>query len=814
MALTVGGQKFSKRDTRLSSYRRINRNRSAYKESNLGKRTGGETISEKVNEPSASSLQEANAQAAASKQPEPIASAAEGGVIFSDDFRGTPVASAQSGGTIYINNQALPRDYERRNGVGGTDNRNFTPASRFSDNNQVGTEQTFSGTIKPAEKQSFFKTPVSYLERKGSEYESKALEAGGVSPSKSFGYGAKAFGIAAITKTLRFGEAVARVGDPSEKGTIRQTASLIGSGYKELRTTGGLPSAGSYIRENPVSASVDAGLAAATAKISLPKRFPYPKAGVIGEVIEDAPKISSYSSFSTSPSVESAAGKALRTNSAADIDAAIGRLNRDVYRKVDVTIPTRLDNILPNPQPREMVTVRTTRSINRFDSSGGRTGRRGTYLEATQKAPKEAFLGAPLNPPKIINLTPRTPPSRVFDIATRRLNRARASEFDFVDIAQDTRKINFNKILDLERNPTSRITELTRPEYVNVYKRFTTEPRKRFVDTGEGKIFGDTKTQGYVLGIERIPTGERTSLRTGVRLTKKNIDEIVGGAYRTELRAARKAKAPDDTAARFFELNRKIELKGKKPELKRRFGLIQGKKGQAQLFPQETVVKENPADVLRKKYGGLRRPSRLRSRASDDLGPPSRSRQTGYPEFPESKGGVLANELESSSASKYINKGRFKLPYISLLSIGQGQKSDVSALTGNAQRSSFRTYQESTPTTMQEAGTSQGQFSFRSLSSGVQKGSQLLTGVLALTGAKALTSFVKPGKNSINRYFRSGESGGGGSSVNDYVRKSGSKKKYVPSFVGIELGIKATKQQRRAAGTRGYGLSGLEVRGI
>jgi hypothetical protein len=791
VAITVGGQRYQRKDKRVSSYKRISEKR-GIRQTDLGRREGGgsaqEAATRTVQPPT--SIQEANK--IATSQPEPIASAVEGGVIFSDEFRGTPVATSAKGGVIY-----------ERNRMDVIDNRNYTPVNRFGNSNKVGVQETFTGTVKPAEKQSFFKAPVSYLERKGSQYEQKSSEYAGVSPGKSVRYGAGAFGLGLVTKGARFVEGVARIADPSEGGTIRQTGRLVTVGFSEVRSTGGLPSIGSYIRETPISAAADVSLGAATARISLPKRFPYPKAGVIGDVIEDAPKTILRGTTRTGvpPSVESSAGRALRTNKPGDIETAIGRINRDVYRRVDVTDISRLDNMAPSP-PKETFSFKTTRSVRGEIDKITRRKKRGLYVEATQKVP--------IDNPRVINLGPKVPASKVIELGRKRLSKLEP-RFDFVEAAQDTRKINFNKILDLERSPEARIASLTSPEYVNVYKRFPTESRKRFVDmSGEKIVYDDKRTTGYVLGIDRIRTGNRANPLTGVVLSEKNIAEITGGAYKTELRAARRTTAPSDTAAKFFEMDRKVNLKGKKPELKRRFELIRGKKGQAQLFRQETVVIEDSSKALRKRYGGINR--RSRTRASSDLEPPSRSRQRFSSDFPEPSSRPILAETESSSVAKLVGKERFRLPpYVGL---GSDSKYDVGSLTRTPQRADFRTYQSTSPAIAQDTAPAQGQFSFRSLTSSAQKGSQLLTAAAVVGGATTLSRFVKPGKNSINRYYRGGESGGGGGGSSEYNIKYGSKKKYIPSYLGIETGTKATRKQRRAAGTRGTGLSGLEVRGI
>lgn len=828
MALTVGGQKFQKRDSRLSSYQRINRRRSSYKESNLGKRTGGETIYEKVSEPSASTLKEANTQAASSSQPEPIASAVEGGVIFSDEFRGTPIATASSGGTIYIKNQALPTNYERGNNFGSGDG-TFSANNRFGDGSSVDSKKTISQ--KYEQRESEIQQTIERLtplKKEGNVAQQIGYAGATVIPS----------GINLLRGTL---EAGAYLGKEYLKGSERR---------KEIReefVEVGLPA----LKEAPIQTAESVSV--------LKRSGEFNPSGLVNIALiagafkkpstttATSEKPSSTSSRSSSFSVESAAGRALRTGTATDIDAAIGRLSRDVYRRVDVTSPSRIENILPTTNkaiPKKFQTSdfnlrtsvkATTRSPVRFgEFSGGenfvttqppplvKPKTPFTAQEALDFSTPELKLTASFNlNKKFVGNKPIIKANKAAIIESRQFDLLKATEEGKIDFGKLFPGKQTKSKFRLEDNVRLR-KELQGLENLGQDKRYAIEypfvevtrekiTRPRFIDEGQGKKIVGKQTFWEIKRERDFSRPVVYEKKTGKLLTPKQFNSYIEGQRVREARKdfSRGKRDFDEQVSKFFEREQKRE--GFYSDVKRldsrakKYGNVFGnKKGQAQLFRQETVVLEKPS------YGRSPRAPRLRTRSADEFYG-RRPRQAAYPEFPQRESSLLANELESSSATKYVNKARFKVPYLGLL--GEEQKSDISSLTGNAQRSSFRTYQETTPGVLQDTKTSQGQFSFRSLSRGLQKASQA-TALVGTAGALALTTLPKPGKNPINRFFRGGESGGGGNSGGQYNNKYGSKKSYVPSFVGVERGIKATKQQRRAAGTRGYGLSGLEVRGI
>lgn len=750
MALVVGGKTYKRNDRRASSYKRIQSNR-GISQRDLGKRSGGgtkEEAAERIRSSStpntqAVSIQEANKQAEMSKQPVPVASAAEGGVIFSDDFRGTPVASGATGGTIYIKNQPQPQGYER-NSVGSTSGGRDPRNNRPGNSNQVGGQESFTGTVTAASAPSFRKEPIKYLERKADILEQDSSRT--KSPLKKVGYSLAAGGTFVVTTGARAVEGVIRIADPSERGTIKQTARLFGAGAKEIKQTGALYSVGDYIRQNPAKAGSEVAVAVATARLPLPRRFT-PRVGVAGDVLETPRSVpasfevrqGSSSKGKASLNVEESAATALRTGSPLETQEFINRLSKDVYRRVDVTDPARFDNILPSTKE-PTVQVRTVRNV------GGRIDRvtkrktAGFSTEATQVAPARLFRESEVAPKPTLRVVDSTERSRAIAFRKRVASPAAPEALgDFIRQQERPRIIDLNRALN---------------------KRYEV-----FIDSSGKEGIRLTQAARDKLNLERQE-----------RLNKSNLESLYGGKKPPVPRRPKKAA---------------IEPLGK------RIGrLFPNKKGQFQLFPPETVTvpKESPVDVLRRNYGRVR--SRVQPRRSvPDFDPPARSRQSFAPEFIE--------ETSISPTVRGAGFSAFKATGSSVVSLPRLDRSTSPE---------FRSVLDTSPSLDTRQESKAGQFTFRSI--GTSRTGQ----ATALAFAPPIIGNVlgggKPGKNGITRFYRGTESGGGGSGGRDFSRVIGERKKYYTSFTGIEGGFKASRSQRKAGGSGGGGLSGLEVRGI
>lgn len=552
MAITVGTTKGNPTDKRISSYERINRNR-GIRQVDLGKRTSQnkDTAQERVAEGKsgkvssgqfqaqqepATSMVQANQQA--SSEPEPIASAVEGGVIFSDGFRGSPVASSASGGTIYINNQDLPSNYERSFSRENNGN-------SFSSSNSVRPDKkTFTGTVSPAPpKESFFKAPISSTERLAEDYQSIATLESGVNPGRSFRYASGAFGLSVVSGSARFIESVLRLPDPTERGTISQTRGLLSRGYKEIKETGGLPSVGNYLLQNPSKAAADITLAAAAPNIPAPRflrRFT-PQVGVIGETIPETTVVNNPSSFKTrlrtSSVVEDTAQTALRTGTATDTETFIARLNRDVGSRVDVTSVSRLDNIMPSNK--KNLVFNTRKSLQgKIDAVTGKKTR-GFLTEANQNVP--------------------------------------------IDVAERLGLVESNT-----NKPTLRVTDTTERSRAISFRKSNAAPPK------------PEALSDFYNGLERPKYVDLN------KALNKKYELYIDSAGKERIRLTQQAKQELATTRRLdFNERMRQELNPSSPQTKSLFP--KGKKGQASLVPPETIKKETPSSILDKYFSRPKR---------------------------------------------------------------------------------------------------------------------------------------------------------------------------------------------------------------
>lgn len=481
--------------------------------------------------------------------PQPVASAQEGGVIFSDGFRGTPVASTNQG-TIYIKNQSVPSSYGRSNSGSSNGVRSGSGSSVSP------SPQSFTGKVEPAKQTSFFKAPLAYTEQKVDYYQYQADKAKQGS-FKQFSSSAAAFGLGVVAGTGRFGESVLRLADPGEKNTIKQGIRSVGAGISEIKQTGGLYSVGDYIRANPSKAAADIAVGVGTARFELPKFKNYPKVGVVGDTLEEVRVTRAPASFEkpSKLTTESAASRALKSGAVSDTEAFISNLNKEVYRKVDVTSPSSLDNILPSTKPSSTIEVTTSRSVSVRRAGGSRS----VNVKASQSVPKD-FLKPPAEPNMNIVIDKSgsiVPQSTLFKQAARKLERGPGyAEAD---------RLRFFK--------TNRY-----PEGTSAFKDFFDyAERPPVIDLNKAI---SKKYELYIdsSGVENI---RRTS--------------------------ASKAAASE---ARRIDFNKRMSevFNNKKGSF-----FPSGKKGSAQLLPPEVIEKKSPSSVLREAYGTPKRLSRSRS---------------------------------------------------------------------------------------------------------------------------------------------------------------------------------------------------------
>lgn len=631
----------------------------------------------------------------------PIASAQEGGVVFSDGFRGTPVATSISGGTIFQQNAAQERRNEIINNGRIRDKPNNL-FSRNSDDNQMDNKKTIPEEFEEREKRS----------QANIEQNTPFKKEGNV--IQRLGYSA----VSIFPSTLN----LARGGVDASVYLLKESSKSKERRKEVLFETS----------RQVVPAIIGTPLVAAESFSVLTREGRFNPEGTINVALLG-------SGFSGRKLVE--------TKPRVEIKPETKKL------KLEIKMPEFLKSEAPVNERIELKAEFNTR-VNEAPR---------TYIQPrSQRLPAELRERLPESQKRVIRSKLEYDTLTAKDTIVKRT----ASTPEEALALREQSRLEARKVFRDPRFGRDFNTAILEDSS------YATKAQKIIARKQERGILDATGTR-LLIGKERAQFLEtvRTNKATARRMERNRL------AYEKQAKERKRIIKKDNVVNEkdysFFDKNDKGFKRKRIIDLRKDVSVFGNKKGSAQLYPQE-LIQEFVQRTKPKTESRLKYPSRSVFRAQPVVlaGLSKNVFQTG----------TFANTSGGSSAFVY--------------------RTQTEQATEQITRPKQQTRES--PLSRQGFSSKSKQSTREALASAVAVAS--LSKIAQLTTSKT--------KDEFKKYPRSGEGGGGGGYTRNPNTNNNFSKKYSPSLVGIETGLKANKFLKRQAGTKGRGITGLEVRGV